>query len=150
MTPNDEERQAAWELYVELVTRVALARVDPELGSLRTALTSLHSLFDTTRHILRTHGPEIAVPDDDSDLSFGYIAVSILNGVLRPVLEKWHPRLEAHEHNRQPDMSAIEHENAWSESVELRAALHDEVRVMLLDYAKVLQEIAGVQSLVPE
>ena len=70
--------------------------------------------------------------------------------LLRPVLGKWHPRLEQYEHGRAAGVSVVEHENNWSESNELRAALHDEVRLMLLDYADVLREIAGVQSLVPE
>ncbi len=46
--PNDTERRAAWELYVELVTRVAT--VPLEYGLLREALTSLYSLFSSARH----------------------------------------------------------------------------------------------------
>lgn len=42
--PNHSQRDAAWELYVELVTRIATVELPEDRGSLREALTSLHSL----------------------------------------------------------------------------------------------------------
>ena len=47
--PNDVERHAAWELYVELVTRVSVVPPQADQELLREALTSLNSLFTTTR-----------------------------------------------------------------------------------------------------
>ena len=55
---DESERKAAWELYIELITRVSLARTDPQEGSLRSALSSLYELlisldkFFTTVHFL--------------------------------------------------------------------------------------------------
>ena len=43
--PDQVERDAAWELYVELVTRIAVAQLGPGGGVLREALTSLHQFF---------------------------------------------------------------------------------------------------------
>ena len=60
--PNDAERLAAWELYVELITRVAVVPLPAGEGLLREALTSLYTLFAATRDILRRHGPGIAEP----------------------------------------------------------------------------------------
>ncbi|WP_370135611.1 hypothetical protein [Streptacidiphilus sp. EB103A] len=57
--PNDAERRAAWELYVELVTRVSVVPLGTDEGLLREALSSLYSLFGTTREVLRRHGPEV-------------------------------------------------------------------------------------------
>jgi hypothetical protein len=37
------ERHAAWELYIELVTRIAVQPIGEELGTLREALNSLLS-----------------------------------------------------------------------------------------------------------
>jgi hypothetical protein len=43
------ERRAAWSLYVELVTRIAVQPLETNQGLLLEALNSLYSLFDTTR-----------------------------------------------------------------------------------------------------
>src|SRR5262245_37049443 len=59
---DEAEQQAAWELYIELVTRVPVAELHTEEGSLREALSSLYALFTITRDILRRHGPAIAHP----------------------------------------------------------------------------------------
>ena len=56
--PNDAERLAAWELYVELITRVAVVPLPAGEGLLREALTSLYTLFGATRDILRRARPE--------------------------------------------------------------------------------------------
>ncbi len=36
------ERNAAWELYVELVTRIAVQSLEPNVGLIREALNSLY------------------------------------------------------------------------------------------------------------
>jgi hypothetical protein len=69
--PDDAEQQAAWELYVELVTRIAVVPLHPGQGLLREALDSLYSLFPTTRDILRRHGPRVAPAAGEPRLSGG-------------------------------------------------------------------------------
>ena len=69
--PDESEQNAAWELYIELITRISIAELQPNEGLLREALTSLYTLFDTTRKIMRTYGPSIACPKEDSDFSLG-------------------------------------------------------------------------------
>jgi hypothetical protein len=145
--PDEEERKAAWEMYVELVTRVATVELRPHEGLLREALSSLYSLFGTTRAILRAHGPGVAQPKRGGELSFGYLAVAILNGALRPLLARWHPLLEEHESNRPAGVSRLEHERQWEHHALLRHEL-EEVRQSLLRYADLLAEVSGVQSLV--
>ncbi|SRR5260370_26209430 len=49
--PDEVEQQAAWEMYVELITRVSLVELQPGEGLLHEALSSLYTLFDTTRKI---------------------------------------------------------------------------------------------------
>jgi hypothetical protein len=73
--PESAERDAAWELYVELVTRVAVVPLGPGEGVLREALGSLYSLFGSTRDILRRGGPAVARPAPEGRLRFGYLAV---------------------------------------------------------------------------
>lgn len=147
--PDDNERLAAWEMYVELVTRISVAELRPGEGLLREALSSLYSLFDTTRMILREHGPGIAQPKGGDNLSFGHLAVAVLNVVLRPVLAKWHPLLLDYEHGREASYSLLEHEQRWDKYEELRKEL-DNVRGMLTDYANLLAQVAGVPPLVVE
>lgn len=54
---NDEVQQrAAWALYVELSTRIAVQPLEGEEDILREALTSLYNIFNITRQILREAG----------------------------------------------------------------------------------------------
>lgn len=144
--PDDSERRAAWEIYVELVTRISVAELHPEEGLLREALSSLYSLFDTTRKILREYGPSVAQPKGKDNLSLGYLAVVILNTVLRPVLAKWHPLLLDYEKTKPEDVSPVEHERRWDKYEELRQELN-QARGVLTDYADLLAEVANVPSL---
>jgi hypothetical protein len=132
--PDESERKAAWELYVELVTRISVTELQPHEGVLREALSSLYTLFDTTRTILRTYGPGIAQPKGGNPLSFGSLAVTMLNVVIRPVLAQWHPML-------------LTHERQWEKGDELRRVLN-EVREVLIAYANVLAQVADVPSLI--
>ncbi len=147
--PDESERKAAWEMYIELVTRISVAELNPDEGLLREALSSLYSLFDTTRSILRTYGPTVAQAKGEGTLSFGYLAVAILNRVLRPILVKWHPLLLDYESTKTSSISATIHERQWEKNEELRQVLND-ARQVLTEYAELLAEVAGVPSLVAQ
>ncbi|MEM9892931.1 MAG: hypothetical protein AAF962_18860 [Actinomycetota bacterium] len=144
------EQQAAWEMYVELATRVSVAPLGADEGLLREALASFYSLYDTTRQILRTYGPEVAkVPTTANDhlaYSFGYLAAWILNGVLRPLLANWHPALEDWEAKRADDVSRREHERAWDHHDELRDEI-EKIRIVLNDYAWILADACDAPAL---
>jgi hypothetical protein len=143
---TDAQRHAAWEMYIELVTRAPVAEVRPGDGLLRETLTSLYGLFGTTRAILRRYGPDVARPEGDDELSFGYIAVAVLNAGIRPVLAAWHPLLLDFEGRRPAGIPAPEYERSWDRAGELQEALMDARRV-LIAYAKLLEQVAGVPSL---
>jgi len=144
--PDERERDAAWEMFVELITRAAVIELRAGEGLMGEALTSLYALFDITRGILRKYGPDVAKPKRESDLSFGYLSVTVLNGVLRPLLAKWHPLLLDYESQRGSDVSALEHERAWRHADELRGEL-ERAREALSEYADVLAEVAGIEPL---
>lgn len=135
------ERRAAWSLYVELVTRIAVEPLEGEEGLLREALNSLYSLFGTTREILKEAGPDVGA----SKNSVGGISIAVLNRGLRPFLAKWHPLLQAYEAKRPSDLSPKEHEEQWSEEPQLRNEL-ESLRQDLSSYALALAEIAGVEN----
>ena len=138
---DDTERRAAWSLYVELVTRISVQSLEMDEGLLREALNSLYSFFGTTRQVLKDAGPEVGA----SRNSVGGIAIAVLNRGLRPFLSKWHPRLQAWEIKRPVDRSPKEHEQQWSEELELRNALAS-LRQDLEQYALALAEIVGVDK----
>jgi hypothetical protein len=138
---NDEAQQrAAWSLYVELSTRIAVQALEENEGILREALTSLYNVFGITRQILRDAGPEIA----QGKQSFGAIAIDVLNKGLRPLLVKWHPLLKAYEEQKPVDKTTVEHERSWDRGKELREEIN-RVRQQMVIYVKALAKIAGVE-----
>ncbi|MFT5682179.1 MAG: hypothetical protein ACI8RZ_003097 [Myxococcota bacterium] len=145
--PNDDERRAAWELYVELVTRVAVNELREDEGGLREALSSLHSVFGTTREVLRRYGPSLATPSTPGYYSIGYLAMAVLNFSLRPFLSKWHPLLLDCEARRGEGVSLIENEQSWNLQGELQGELKA-TREVLTQYADLLAQAAGVPSLI--
>ena len=50
--PNKSDEKAAWAMYVEMITRIITQPLPPEHGDEKTALESVHSLFQTTRDTL--------------------------------------------------------------------------------------------------
>jgi hypothetical protein len=135
------ERRAAWSLYIELVTRIAIQPLEEDQGLLRETLNSLYQLFPTTREILKEAGPSVGASHD----SVGGIAIHVLNNGLRPFLAKWHPLLQAWEAQRPPNLSPKEHEDNWSEQPNLRSDL-ELLRKDLEQYANALATIAGVKK----
>lgn len=148
-TPTENEREAAWELYVELVTRISAVELKDKEGIFREALNSLYSIFSITRDILRKYGPDVAIPRGENEYSFGKLAIMILNYKLRPLLTKWHPLLQGYEAKRKPDISIKEHEDKWERLSELREEL-DKTRKILMDYSKHLAKVASVVPLYKE
>ena len=137
---DETQQKAAWALYVELETRVALQPLDENHGLLREALSSLYAIFDITRTILKEAGPEVA----DGENSLGPIAIRILNDGLRPFLSEWHPKLKSHEDIRPPDVSQLDHERSWAEHDNLRKSLsllQNDLKV----YADMLAIISGAK-----
>ena len=109
------ERAAAFDLQVELATRIGLHALPDDAGGLREALASLYTLFGITRGILRRHGPSAG--------KVSGIALELLNEVLRPFMTRWHTRLAVHEERRSADVGPWEHERQWPAAEQFRAEL---------------------------
>jgi len=123
--PKDADKDAAWELYVELLTRVTTQALKDEEGSEESALESIHSLFRTTREVLKSHGREC--------VEFSKVAIVILNQVIRPFTSKWHKIV-------------IEDELTVENRPEFREDLI-KLQEKLVNYAHILSEIAGVEDI---
>jgi hypothetical protein len=143
---TQQQKNAAWQLYVELATRVSSDPLEPGMGSAREALSSLHSLFGCVRGILKETGPLAA----QGNGSMASIALDVLNKGIRPFLVKWHTRLSDYEaqekirlarefggnHTLPPD------EGKWPDSEAFYAEL-EQKRAALSQYVVQLSKIAG-------
>lgn len=147
--PDDAEKQAAWEIYIELVTRIPLAILEEDQGILREALSSLYSLLQITRTILRRLGPRPTPSNVEPVQSFSYLAVSMLNIALRPLLAKWHPLLKDYEERRPSSVGILEYERKWEKYAELRQEIAS-TRHALLTYASTFAKLAGTSSLITD
>ncbi len=124
--PKEIDREAAWQLYVELITRISTQTLLPEEGDEKTALTSIYELFGITRDVLKNQGREC--------VEFTKLAVIVLNQVIRPFTAKWH-RLSL--------QNAFETEEKCND---FRRELA-ELQIQLRNYTKLLADIAEVEDL---
>ena len=123
---EDADRDAAWEMYVEMLTRIVTQPLPDDTGDEKAALESVHALFPVTREILRRHGRQT--------IQFSKVAIPVLNQMVRPFTAKWH-RLSL--------SGAFEDEAMRSEFREdLRGLLAD-----MRNYIRMLAEIAKVEDL---
>ena len=134
---NNDARLVAWRLFIESVTRIATQPLDDDTGLIREALTSLYSLFATTREVLKNSRPSIPVPGSQT---VEHLAVTMLNWELRPLLAKWHPKLREFEQDH-PDGS----ENDWPDAAACRQELRD-TQTRLRGYALGFARLAGVRD----
>src|SRR5579872_5340542 len=80
--PRDADRAAAWELYIELLTRVTTQCLAFDDGDEKVALDSVYAIFPLTREILRRQGSGCG--------EFAKLAIPVLNQIIRPFTSKWH------------------------------------------------------------
>lgn len=121
MTVSEAERMAAFDLQVELVSRIGVQQLPDDSGSLREALTSLNSLFPFTRETLRRYSIGL---EPSTAPSVQSVADHLLNEILRPFLSRWHPLLKAWEADRPPRTSPLDHESAWDHADTFRMDLN--------------------------
>ena len=124
--PQEADREAAWELYIEMLTRIVTQHLPDEHGDEKIALDSIHSLFPITREILRRKGRDC--------IQFSKIAIIVLNQLVRPFTTKWH-RLSLEGAFSDPD-----------NCLEFRRDLA-ELQKDLRDYTHSLADIAEVEDL---
>ena len=120
------DKDAAWELYVEMLTRIVTQPLPYNVGDDKTALDSVYSLFPITREILRQHGR--------GTIEFTKVAVPVLNQVVRPFTAKWH---------RESLAGAFDDDGKCREFRGELAVLQRDLR----NYNRMLAEIAGVEDL---
>ena len=124
--PKDADKDAAWELYIELLTRITTQELPPEHGDEQTALESVFKIFELTRKTIKHHGREC--------MEFTKIAVVVLNQIIRPFTAKWHR------------LSITDAFNDKKLCREFRSELFS-LQATLRIYTKMLSDMAGVEDL---
>lgn len=124
--PSEPDKAAAWQLYVELLTRITTQALAMGDGDEKTALDSVYSLFPTTRSIIKDTGREC--------IEFTKIAVVVLNQKIRPFTAKWH----------QTSMKGGFADPTVCK--QFRKEL-EELQVTLRKYTAMLADMAGVEDL---
>lgn len=127
---NDEDKKAAWELYIELATRITTQELPDKDGDEKTALDSVYSLFPNTREISKKYGPDC--------INFTNVTFTILNQWIRPFTAKWHKKLIQGAFAHAND----EHEKNCSE---FRKELK-ELREILLIFKNIMANMAGLEG----
>jgi hypothetical protein len=125
--PQDEDKNAAWDLYIELLTRITTQPLNDAHGDEQTALKSVYSIFPLTREVIKSNGRHC--------IEFTKIAIIILNQKIRPFTAKWHKLSE---------------QGAFSD-VEKCKEFRRELSILQNDlktYTKMLVDMAGVEDLV--
>lgn len=82
--PQEADRSAAGEFYIELLTRMALPVAAGAQGDEKANLESVSSLLDAARQILRTHSR--------TAMEFAKLAVAVANQLPRPFVARWRSR----------------------------------------------------------
>lgn len=124
--PNDPDKNAAWDLYIELLTRITTQHLPDDDGTEEAALESVHKLFGLTRSTLKEHGRKAE--------NFTRVAIIVLNQVIRPFTARWHKLSE---------------DGAFSEPeqrTEFRKELA-ELQKKLRAYTKMLSDLADVEDM---
>ena len=105
---EDGDREAAWKLYIELLTRITTQALPSDSGDEKTALASIHSLFKITRRVLKEQGKDC--------IEFTKLAITVLNQIVRPFTAKWHPKMLAGDLDKEPECTVFRADTSFTPS----------------------------------
>lgn len=125
--PRDSDRAAAWELYVELVTRIATQKLGEGEGDESTALASIFKLWELLRQSMKANR---------GCTEFAKLAVPFFNQRIRPFTARWH-RLELAGAFRDPTQCRV-----------FRREL-EQLRAEIVSFTGMLSEVAAVEDITP-
>ncbi|HZG82221.1 MAG TPA: hypothetical protein VEZ13_15760 [Brevibacillus sp.] len=124
--PQEKDKDAAWELYIELLTRITTQKLELEYGDEKVDLESVYSLFGLTRGIIKYYGRDC--------IEFTKLAIVVLNQIIRPFTAKWHK---------------LSLEGAFSDLEQCKVFRKEleSLQEKLIIYTKMLADMAGVEDL---
>ena len=110
--PQEADRALAWDVYVELMTRITTQELKDDEGNDKSALDSVYALFKLTRAGLHEHGVACA--------NTGALLTAYLNEKVRWFTAKWHKRSVDEQWEKNP---TEQHPDFRSELRELQPVL---------------------------
>lgn len=137
-TNDASQRRAAWKIFFNMATRVALRRQPKDVGDNGAILKSLYAIFQDTRATIITLDSTL---QEQSETVETY-ALKMLNETIAPFLQTWHPRWDDWSDREDPPTI---NDPKW----ELHQAFRDELfqlQKQLRNYAESLATIAGVKK----
>jgi hypothetical protein len=134
---SDENRNVAWKIFIEIMTRIATQPLGAQEGFLREALSSLYSMFLSIRELLKATKPVHPTAGPTVEM----FAFRMLNKELRPFLAKWHPELKRFEQTTPPQP-----ETAWEHNNVCRNELK-ELQDRLVEYGRAFGKLADLKRL---
>lgn len=123
---NNYDKEAAWLMYVELITRVTTQSLEDDSGIEEAALKSVYNMFELTRNVLKEKGRKAE--------TFTKVAIIILNQKIRPFTSKWHREFEKNKY--------LTKEKCGEFRKELK-----ELQKILTNYCRLLADMAEVEDL---
>lgn len=124
--PQDADRALAWDVYVELRTRITTQELRDEEGNDKAALDSIYALFGLSRNAMRQHGVTCA--------NTGTLLTAFMNQKVRPFTARWH------RHSVNENWS----DNPTEQHPEFRSELQD-LQPILNDLADALSDLADAR-----
>ena len=140
ITCDSHQRRAAWRIFFEMVSRIAIRPMDDDLGDDGAALTSLKNLFDECRKIVCGLEDDF-VPKTNTVETY---TLEMLNSQLAPFLSAWHPKWDSWKRSQEKAGESVD-SSQWGEHSNFRNGLRelqDSLRERARDFAKV----AGVMN----
>lgn len=123
--PTQADQEAAWQLYIELLTR-RIMKYLPNQDEEIIILSEISVLIEITRDLIKKYGREA--------VSFSKLAIVILNQTLLPFISNWRYIIQVGK------IKEIENYNKFN--IELKS-LQDELK----KYIKMLADFSGVEDL---
>jgi hypothetical protein len=128
-SPRDADRALAWDLYVELMTRITVQELKDNEGNSKAALESVYQLFPLSRESMKKHGVECS--------NAGALITAFLNSKVRWFTAKWHPMAS------QIDESSPSHDEG--KRIEFRDELRGKIRPVLIKLSDALSQLADAK-----
>ena len=145
---NNDDRQIAYKIWVELSTRKIGIKVDPENDVISEVYNSWYKFFEVTRDLIKEIPISKIKKEETQEII--RLSVHILNEQIRPHLTKWQARFRKWydkqlEDDALKDLSPQEIQRKFPQ---YQALFDDLLKVneSIVGYQKLMEEIIGYQS----
>lgn len=141
LRPNENDKQIAYSIWVELSTRKIGLEINLENDVVVEVYDSWYSFFDITRSLIKDI--PVSKMKNKSTVAIVNLSIEVLNEGLRPHLTKWQARFRhwySQQMDAKGDISPQEMQSRYPQFAELSADL-DKVNKSLIHYREQMYKI---------